>query len=214
MGALQARLVFLAFVGLSVVIAYNAVYLQDGPHPAPFSADLKSLDTARDGTTGAIRRSRRSARSSSVKAETVKSIQRQLLSLGYDPGPADGVHGFLTRAAVMAYQHDKGLQVTGEVTEGLLKQIVFGASGPRADSTVKQDVPQETVGLIKTVQQILAKMGYDPGPVDGIMGASTRQAIQKFEQEQKMSAKGRISGRLLKALVRVTGTKLATIQSG
>ena len=214
MGALQAKLVFFAFVGLSVVIAYNAIYLQDGPHPAPFSADLKGLESAPGGNTGAIGRSRRLAGSSLASAETVRGIQQQLLSQGYDPGPVDGVNGFLTRAAIMAYQHDKGLPVTGEVSERLLKQIVFGESKSQAVTSDKQAVPKETVTLIKTVQKILAKMGYDPGPVDGIMGASTRRAIQNFEQEQKMSAKGRISGRLLKALVRVTGAKLPAIQPG
>lgn len=214
MGALHARLVFLAFVGLSIVIAYNAIYLQDGPHPAPFSADLKSMNAAPNGTTGAIRRSRRSPGPSLAGAETIRGIQRQLLSQGYDPGLVDGVNGLLTRAAIMAYQHDKGLSVTGEVSERLLKQIVFGESDPSIAASAKQAIPRETIALIKAVQQILAKMGYDPGPVDGILGASTRRAIQNFEQEQKMSAKGRISGRLLKALVRVTGTKLPTIQKG
>ena len=42
---------------------------------------------------------------------------------------------------------------------------------------------------------------------------TTRRAIQNFEQEQKMPAKGRISGRLLKALVRGTGSKLPIIQN-
>lgn len=212
MGALQARLVFLAFVGLSIAITYNAIYLQDGPHPAPFSADLKDISAAPSGSTGAIKRSRRAAGPSVAGAETIRGIQRQLLSQGYDPGPVDGVNGFLTRASIMAYQHDKGLPVTGEVSERLLKQIVFGESNPLSAGSAKQTIPADTIALVKAVQQILAKMGYDPGPIDGIVGTSTRRAIQNFEQEQKMPAKGRISGRLLKALVRVTGSKLPIIQ--
>ena len=96
----------------------------------------------------------------------------------------------------------------------LLKQIVFGESASSSAGSGKQTIPGDTIALVKAVQQILAKMGYDPGPVDGIVGASTRRAIQNFEQEQKMPAKGRISGRLLKALVRVTGTKLPIIKKG
>ncbi|MEX2550565.1 MAG: L,D-transpeptidase family protein [Nitriliruptoraceae bacterium] len=40
-------------------------------------------------------------------------IQEQLRELGYLVGPADGVHGAQTRAAVMAFQRVNGLQVDG-----------------------------------------------------------------------------------------------------
>ena len=111
MGALQARLVFIAFAGLSVVIAYNAIYLQDGPHPAPFSADLKKLDAAPAGNTGSITRSRRSAALTSVNSGTIKAVQLQLLAQGYDPGPADGSVGPQTQAAIQAYQQKNNLSV-------------------------------------------------------------------------------------------------------
>ncbi len=216
MGPFHARLVLLVFVGLSAVIAYNAVYLQDGPQQGRFSADVESLDPNSRTHTAATRRARktRSRASASPKSGTVRSVQKQLSVKGYDPGPVDGVHGLLTRAAVMAFQHDHDLPVTGEVSEALLKQVILGASGSRGPADVKTPVPEETTALIKAVQQILAKMGYDPGPVDGILGAGTRRAIRSFEEEQKLPVKGRVSGRVLKELIRVTGAKLASIPSG
>jgi peptidoglycan hydrolase-like protein with peptidoglycan-binding domain len=212
MGALQAKLVFLAFIGLSAVIAYNAMYLQNGPHSVRYSADVESLnnnarvDRTATGSAGA-------PRSRMAKPETVRAVQRQLASKGYEPGPADGVHGLFTRAAVMAFQHDNDLPVTGEVSEALLKQVIFGSSAGHDTDPGKTEIPEETVALIKAVQEILAKMGYEPGPVDGIMGPGTAAAIRKFEEQQKMPAKGRISGALLKTLISVTGAKLASIQS-
>lgn len=212
MGALQARLVFLAFIGLSAVIAYNAMYLQNGPHSVRYSADVESLnnnarvDRTATGSAGA-------PRSRMAKPETVRAVQRQLASKGYEPGPADGVHGLFTRAAVMAFQHDNDLPVTGEVSEALLKQVIFDSSAGHDTDPGKTEIPEETVALIKAVQEILAKMGYEPGPVDGIMGPGTAAAIRKFEEQQKMPAKGRISGALLKTLISVTGAKLASIQS-
>jgi peptidoglycan hydrolase-like protein with peptidoglycan-binding domain len=216
MGVVQARVIFFAFAGLCAVIAYNAVYLQKGSHPAPFSADVGTINlkTGSIATTGKQHKSaRRKQTSPGADPKTVKAAQEELKSAGYEPGPADGVHGLQTRAAVMAYQYDNKLAITGEVSEKLLKQMIFGEKGQARPSGARPDIPEETVSLIRGIQDILAKMGYDPGPADGIMGASTRQAIQTFEREQKLPAKGRISGKLLQALAKVTGTKLAKLQS-
>lgn len=34
-------------------------------------------------------------------------------------------------------------------------------------------------GYVKTIQQLLKKMGFDPGPVDGVFGNRTRAALAK-----------------------------------
>lgn len=220
MGALQARLAVFVFVGLAAFIAYNMIFLQDGPHPAPYRTSVKSLNIGDQLDTRATARGRvRSPRrrgpgGTLVKTDTVRAVQRELATRGYDPGPADGVHGLLTRAAVMAYQHDKDLPVTGEISDPLLRHILLGVREDRRPSDAEVTVPKETVALIKAVQQILSKMGYDPGPIDGVIGGGTRRAIRTFEKEQKLPVKGRISGALLKALIRVTGAQLANIQSG
>ena len=41
----------------------------------------------------------------------VRSVQNALISAGYDPGPADGVMGFKTQAAMTKYQTEKGLPI-------------------------------------------------------------------------------------------------------
>lgn len=209
MGALQARLVFFAFIGLSAVIAHNAIYLQDGPHPARFSASVESL-TLNTGAVAPARKSGKPARPPVRASETTRSIQRELAARGYEPGPVDGIHGLLTRASIMAFQHDKGMPVTGEANDAVLKAIIFGAPPASED---KPKIPEETTALIEAVQEILAKMGYDPGPVDGLIGPGTARAIRSFEEQQKMPQKGRISGAVLQALIDVTGANLASIES-
>ena len=37
--------------------------------------------------------------------------------------------GLATRAAIMAFEHDHGLALTGEASEALLKRILLGAAG-------------------------------------------------------------------------------------
>lgn len=47
--------------------------------------------------------------------EKVRWLQRRLQRHGFDPGPADGVFGPRTEAAVRAFQTSKGLEVDGVV---------------------------------------------------------------------------------------------------
>jgi localization factor PodJL len=46
------------------------------------------------------------------ESAALADVQAKLAALGYDPGPADGVMGARTRAAIRAFQADAGLPVT------------------------------------------------------------------------------------------------------
>ncbi|MCD7059081.1 SEL1-like repeat protein [Pelagibacterium xiamenense] len=54
--------------------------------------------------------------------------------------------------------------------------------------------------VIKRVQELLDKLGYDVGTPDGIVGPLTRAAITAFEQATGMSESGEINPRLLAVL--------------
>lgn len=56
-------------------------------------------------------------------SELTAEIQRLLTQLGYDPGPADGVYGPQTRAAIEAFQRHEGLPVDGQVSDALLAHM-------------------------------------------------------------------------------------------
>ena len=51
--------------------------------------------------------------------QRIAHVQRDLAALGYDPGPADGILGPQTRAAIRAFQAREELPVTGVVSEEL-----------------------------------------------------------------------------------------------
>ena len=59
-------------------------------------------------------------------SETIRAIQRELQARGYEAGAADGVSGLVTRAAIMAYEHDNGLPLSGAADEALLKVVLLG----------------------------------------------------------------------------------------
>lgn len=50
-------------------------------------------------------------------------VQENLRRMGYYKGPVDGLTGPSTRAAIRAYQVDRGLQVTGRVDSDLLDDL-------------------------------------------------------------------------------------------
>lgn len=55
--------------------------------------------------------------------ETVRAVQQKLNELGYNAGPADGLMGGGTRAAIIAFQQDRGLAATGVADQALLLQL-------------------------------------------------------------------------------------------
>jgi hypothetical protein len=46
---------------------------------------------------------------------------------------------------------------------------------------------------IKEVQQALKDKGYDPGPIDGRMGAKTKEALKSFQSASNLSATGTLN---------------------
>jgi len=134
----------------------------------------------------------------------VRDIQSALVARGYSPGDPSGRLGLVTRAAIMAFEHDQGLTLTGEPTSALLQRLTSGelalvptqASGPPGP---------EAESLIRTVQQSLERLGYRPGPADGVVGAGTMAALRAFERDQGLPETGRISGLMLVRLAGLAG---------
>jgi len=55
--------------------------------------------------------------------EFVAEVQRLLTELGYQPGPVDGAMGPKTRAAISAFQRERGLPVNGRADAGLRDRL-------------------------------------------------------------------------------------------
>lgn len=133
-------------------------------------------------------------------AETVRAVQAELNRRGYGPLAADGVMRPAARAAVMAFEHEHRLPLTGEASQELLKQILFGAP-PAAGAAGPPEVRSpQAQGVIRDVQRQLAARGYRPGAADGRLSAETIAAIRTFEADQGLVPKGRISAVLLDRL--------------
>ena len=67
----------------------------------------------------------------------MRSVQRMLRDVGYDPGPIDGSRGGKTASALSAFQRDKGLKRTGTVTAPTL-QALSATSERRARAKIRR----------------------------------------------------------------------------
>ena len=146
--------------------------------------------------------------------QLLKAVQRELTALGYVVGRADGEMDATTGDAISAYQKSQDLPVTGLPSDDLLRRILLGDSIADSDSTGAlgaSDPAAEQDGTVKSVQQVLAELGYSPGPVDGAMGGATARAIKAFQHDRKIAETGRITPELLAEFKQVTGRDLAQL---
>ena len=154
------------------------------------------------------------------KAE-IKNLQTGLKNLGIDPGPLDGIYGPKTAAAIKTFQSRNYLNADGKLSRWLYDMVLAtatqsggvpvaqpvqsappvqyqaGSTGERFAPGTSQIIPPTETPLsqteIRTLQSALAKMGIDPGPIDGIFGPKTSAAIQQFQSRSYMAADGKLS---------------------
>lgn len=75
---------------------------------------------------------------------------------------------------------------------------------PGAPASTPAPTPQSvsTGPVLAAVQQALRHLGYDPGAVDGVMGARTREAIRRYQEANGLPADGAPSAELMRHLRR------------
>ncbi|HSR81863.1 MAG TPA: peptidoglycan-binding domain-containing protein [Hyphomicrobiaceae bacterium] len=169
---------------------------EQGLRIARFAAEPRSIDPA-------------AAAGEATDAETVRAIQRELKLHGYGPVPVNGTMGFATRAAIMAFEHDHGMALSAEASERLLKRIVLGAAEPAdvSQSVADRGASARATEVIRSVQQWLATLGYQPGQIDGRLAEETVKAIRDFEVDKGMVPRGRVSAELVGRLNEAVAAK-------
>ncbi len=114
----------------------------------------------------------------------VRYLQFLLKTKGYALGNVDGVFGPNTRAAVIAFQQANGLAPDGVV--GRRTWYKLNNFTPTARTIRHGDYGEE----VRYLQQKLYSKLYNVGPIDGIFGRQTRQAVREFQQENGLGVDG------------------------
>jgi peptidoglycan hydrolase-like protein with peptidoglycan-binding domain len=153
---------------------------------------IKARDEAQDGDDEGL------------STRDLADIENGLQIRGYNVGPVYGRIDSKTTAAIRAYQRDRGDAIDGEPSEKLVKAL-------------KEGVPAslDTRENIRAVQAELNSRGYAAGPADGVMGPSTRNAIQAYRRQNQLGASASITANLLESLnIEASGSATASTDSG
>ena len=120
-------------------ILINALFMQSGPHPAPLFSTRKGAaivaPPAAMPSGGTVPVALPPSRNDPIAAliapsKQLMAIQRALSDFGYGQIRPDGLYGPETRDAIMRFERQQKLPVTGQVSDRLVKALatMTGAS--------------------------------------------------------------------------------------
>jgi peptidoglycan hydrolase-like protein with peptidoglycan-binding domain len=207
----RVKLQLVAFLLLSTGVAGNLFFLQPHARRGAGEDRMASASPFGFGDTGSIGHPYEAARVDPAATinipqdagDVTRAVQRELQVRGYETGGADGVAGPMTRAAIMGFEYDHAMPLSGRPTQALLKRILLGNSDAPSKPIGSKGQSTEAEAMIRTVQMSLGKLGYEAGRVDGQLTPETMRAIREFEVDQALPESGRISGPLVARLARL-----------
>ncbi len=145
------------------------------------------------------------------RGDMVTLLQEALKASGNDPQRIDGLFGTRTLAALTAFQRQAGLPATGVANDA-----TWLALAPFIDYSGVILRQGDRGMLVLILQYALRNAGYDPGPLDGIFGRRTYNALIAFQRANRLTADGIAGPRTWAALKPyLTGTVIRyTVRQG
>jgi len=132
-------------------------------------------------------------------------LQRELAQHGYLPQlqiPRIGL-----RLAVLAYECDMGMPLTGELAEPLLKHLIFNPG--QVPKGLFADRAEANTHLVAAVQKSLLALGFFSGSqLTGRMDFKTVNGVKDFQRHRSLEVTGRLSEVTLLELVIYSGQPL------
>jgi N-acetylmuramoyl-L-alanine amidase len=134
----------------------------------------------------------------------VRELQERLISLGHAP-LLDPVGTFAdgTAVSVEAFQHARGLPVTGVVDATTWSRLVEAGWQP-GRRLLYLTRPNLRGDDIADLQVALAQLGFNPGRIDGIFGPLLERALTKFQRNCGLPTNGTLNKATLRELTRMT----------
>ena len=197
----------LTLMGVAIII--NATTLQSDRHPSPFFA-VAPLVTASVPLPPSKPRLIVSEPENAKQIQLMKDVQAALRQRGYYIGEINGQPSNRLDIAIREFEKAASLPITGEANDKLLTAVSASKLTMKDQLLVliKDSAPNAIVDKSKTnlqVQRVLNKAGLGPLKEDGVFGATTQEALEKFEKSHKLAVRGEPNGRVLKELTAATG---------
>ena len=139
----------------------------------------------------------------------VSALQQNLTTLGYYYGDVTGHYGNLTQQAVKKFQKAKGLMQDGVASTATLNAITSALKNAGVDvgpGTVATTLREGDKGTAVTeLQTMLKKLNYYYGSITGSFGSLTKQAVRKFQDDNKLTVDGVAGPATINKLRTLTG---------
>ncbi|MEF3368013.1 peptidoglycan-binding domain-containing protein [Methylocystis sp. 9N] len=185
----------LGIAGVAAIgVPMNALFFQDGRHPAPLFSTQVSLAPKPETPTPPPRR---------VAIEPARAVP--------EAAPAEAQRlAQMSAAAIKQDKIDAGKAEAppraAEKKRDPIGQLLANRA-PQAESVEKAAPADKNAAVEKDVlyaQRALLKLGYVVR-ADGTFGAGTRQALAAFERDSGLTAKGELTPKLLRQLAARSG---------
>jgi hypothetical protein len=187
----------LALAAASAIVA-NALFLQNGPHPAPMFGSVVQMPAPAPATVTLLPRPR--------PAEADATPSEPHLA---EPRPNE------LRPTELRLNDPKNPEKNSDPLGNLVKATVSPLSPTAIAPPPVANVPRPPASIpmapltgahrVAAVQRALAAYGYGQLKPTGTLGPETQAAIERFEHERRMPVTGQISERLLRELAAVIG---------
>lgn len=179
----------------------------------PWDCVLRYKDNGPQSSTVAKTTTDSSVLRKGSRGDVVKELQQALIDAGYDVGPdgADGVFGNNTQMAVLRFQQERHLQMSGEADKVLVNAIKNAKKKELVKEEVKpiqnenSDLAELNRGAVGEdvilLQAALIKRKLLTGKADGEFGPITEAALNRFKQSVGMATNGEVDRETWKALL-------------
>jgi peptidoglycan hydrolase-like protein with peptidoglycan-binding domain len=126
----------------------------------------------------------------------VEYLQRQLETAGFFEGSVDGVFDARTKAAVMAFQRARGLEV-----DGIAGPRTWAALDTRRGTGLRPVLKRgDCEPAVLVLQKVLATHGFEPGSQEGLFCSKTERAVLAFQRTKGLEANGVVGPKTWNAL--------------
>jgi hypothetical protein len=199
-------------LGVGIVIALNALMFQTKRHPAPWGLAGHGQTPLQGQDTATPLPPSRPVALSAVQASPAFTTQKTQAVAAAAPAVREAqkeVTGRLPYAAsgLQAPPVPPGLvkQASAERARDPIGDLIRG--GDPAAPTLADRSANEPARPVAAAQRALIKLGYGLPKADGVNGAATRTAIERFEKDRRLPVTGELNARTLRELGAASGQK-------